>query len=161
MRLACLAIFLAVCALRSPAQGFLDRRVSLHAHHQPLARVLDTLASRGGFAFSYNSTILPQDSLVSAVYNDVSVRQILEGLLGTNYQYIQREKYLIIVRQTPPVRDNTYTVSGYVLDAATGKAVPNASVYEREQLQSALTDEQGFFRLRLKEIGRASCRERV
>ena len=151
MRTACILIALWVCALRVCGQGFLDRRISLHVRHQPLAQVLDTIARRGGFSFSYNSPILPQDSPVSASYKDASIRQVLDKLLGPDYQYIQREKYVIIVRKTVTTRDNSYTVTGYVSDAGTGKPLANASVYEREQLQSALTDEQGFFRLRLRE----------
>jgi hypothetical protein len=152
MRTACILIALWICALQTSGQGFLDRRVSLRVHHQPLAQVLDTIARQGGFSFSYNSPILPQDSLVSVSVKDASVRQVLDKLLGADYQYIQREGYIIIVRQAAPSssRDNTYTVTGYVLDAGTGKPLANASVYEREQLQSALTDERGFFQLRLR-----------
>ena len=42
-------------------------------------------------------------------------------------------------------------VSGHITDALTGKPVGNASVYESMQLISAMTNEQGYYRLRLRE----------
>jgi hypothetical protein len=136
---------------RVSAQGLLDRSVSLRVHRQPLARVLDTIAARVGFAFSYNTTILPGDSLVSYTGTG-SVRQVLNALLGTRYQFLQRDGYVIIIRAPPPVA--IYTVTGTVIDRSTGAPVANASVYEPRQLQSVLTDEHGFFRLRLREESR-------
>jgi len=41
-------------------------------------------------------------------------------------------------------------VSGYVLDNETGYMLPNASIYEKSLLASSLTDQKGFFAVRLK-----------
>lgn len=41
-------------------------------------------------------------------------------------------------------------VSGYVLDDETGYMVPNASIYEKTLLASALTNQEGYFKIRLK-----------
>ncbi|TDW97417.1 hypothetical protein EDB95_5266 [Dinghuibacter silviterrae] len=136
--------------LEARPQGVLDRRISLRVHRLPLAAALDTIAARGSFAFSYNSTILPGDSLVS-FSGSGSVRQVLDALLGARYQYVPRDGYVIIVRAPAPPA--VYTVTGTVIDQATGMPVANASVYEPEKLQSTLTDEHGFFRLRLREHG--------
>ena len=43
-----------------------------------------------------------------------------------------------------------YTVSGYVLDDESGEKLSDASIYEKRLLASALTDENGFFKIKLK-----------
>jgi hypothetical protein len=116
--------------------------------HRPLAQVLDSIGQRGRFDLSYNSTILRGDSLVSVSFGQVTVRQALDRLLGKSCTYTQRGNYLILLPAPPP--EATYLLTGYVLDRNTGQKLVQASVYEKEQLQSTLTDEQGFFRLRLK-----------
>ena len=46
--------------------------------------------------------------------------------------------------------DKIYTVSGYVLDNESGEKLSDASVYEKRLLASALTNEDGFFKIKLK-----------
>jgi hypothetical protein len=135
----------------SPAP-ILERIISVSLHHRPLTQVLDSIGQRGHFEFSYNSNIIPGDSLVSLNLRQVTVKQALETLLGTRYTYNERGNYLIIMHpneERPPPESN-YQLSGYVMDGQTGKRLANASVYEKDQLESTLTDDQGYFRLRLK-----------
>ena len=130
------------------AQDILDRVVSLELRHRPLAQVLDSIGGRAHFDLSYNSTILRGDSVVSVSFRQITVRQALDRLLGKNYTYTERGNYLILLPAQPP--EVTYVLTGYVIDRNTGQKLVQASVYEKEQLQSTLTDDQGFFRLRLK-----------
>lgn len=141
-------MFLICCPQALHAQDILDRVISLDAHQRPLAQVLDSIGRRGQFELSYNSTILRGDSLVSVSFRQVTVRQALDRLLGKSYTYTERGNYLILLRAPPP--ETTYLLTGYVFDRNTGQKLVQASVYEKEQLQSTLTDEQGYFRLRLK-----------
>lgn len=141
-------LFLIWCPGGLHAQDILDRVISLELRHRPLAQVLDSIGRRGQFNLSYNSTILRGDSLVSVSFRQVTVRQALDRLLGKSYAYTERGNYLILLRAPPP--ETTYLLTGYVLDRSTGQKIAQASVYEKEQLQSTLTDEQGYFRLRLK-----------
>ena len=118
----------------------------------PLSQVLDSIARRGHFEFSYNSSIVPGDSLVTLVFRQVTVRAALDQLLGPGYVYAEQGKYLIILRSAPAqaMTERTYLLTGYIIDDSTGQGVGDASVYVKEQLQSTLTDQQGYFRLRLR-----------
>lgn len=129
----------------------LDKPISLDLRNMPLALVLDSIASRGHFQFSYNSSIVPEDSMVTVTVSGVPVRAVLDIVLGMGYVYIEQGKYLIILRPStgqPPIEHN-YQVSGYVLNPQTGEGLENASVFVKTQLQATLTNKQGFFRLRL------------
>ena len=46
--------------------------------------------------------------------------------------------------------NNNYSISGIVVDEKTGERLMNTSVYEKEQLVSTLTDEHGYFKLKLR-----------
>jgi hypothetical protein len=130
------------------AQDYLGKVVSVTASRQPLREALQAAADQGGFYFSYNSSIIPEDSLVSFSVEQKTVRYLLGLLFSDRYQYKTSGNYVIIQY---PATGNAYTVSGYIEDAVTGEGVSDASVYERQQLAVTFTDKQGYFRLKLKD----------
>jgi len=134
---------------QTQAQGKLDKRISMSVRGRPLSQVLVEIGRKGGFFFSYNTTILNGDSLVNVQAEGMSIRQILDQLLG-NYEFSESGKYVIILPRpnAPPIK--IYTITGYVKDETSKEKIGNVSVYESAQLVSALTDTNGFFRLRLK-----------
>ena len=50
-----------------------------------------------------------------------------------------------------------YVVTGYVLDDETGYMIPNASIYEKRLLASALTNKDGYFKIQLKSKARTAA----
>lgn len=152
-------VFLILVCHASFAQSILDKNLSINVTRQRLDDVLELLSNKGNFYFSYNSSIIKKDSLVSIAANNKTVKQILDIILPSGYEFKESGNYLIIRRA--PIRltlvtnkamteDKFYVVSGYVLDDETGYMIPNASIYEKSLLASALTNPQGFFKLRLK-----------
>ncbi|CAG5018086.1 hypothetical protein DYBT9275_05922 [Dyadobacter sp. CECT 9275] len=135
-------------ATGSYAQHFLGKRISLSVNRQPVAEVLKTIGTQGGFYFSYNSNIIPGDSIVTVSYRSMPVKDILDQLLKGTYQYKETGNYVILQKA---VREKLVLVSGSVLDEETGSPADYASVYSKTQLVSALTDEAGYFRLRVKD----------
>ena len=133
------------------AQARLDKKISISLHQKPLAQALTEIGRKGGFLFSYNTTILPGDSLVDVQADGATIRQLLNRLLGENYEYPESGKYIIILQRpnAPPVK--LYTITGYIRDEVTHSKIEKASVYETDQLVSTLTDTNGFFKLRLKD----------
>jgi hypothetical protein len=150
------------CLLQLAVHGqtALDRNLSLDVSRQRLDHVLEILSNKGNFYFSYNSNIIRRDSLVTLSVSNKPVRQILNQLLPDHYEFVESGRYIII--RKAPIRitlvtnkavteDKFYTVSGYVLDDETGHQIPYASVYEKALLLSALTNTEGYFKLKLKE----------
>ncbi|MGN7822449.1 LA_2272 family surface repeat-containing protein [Chitinophaga sp. 22536] len=131
------------------AQGLLNKTVTVEARKQKLSEVLNIISRQGGFYFSYISNILPQDSLVSISVKNKTVRQTLDQLLDGEYLYKESGNYIILFKKSPG--QNYYQITGFVTDSKTGQRVPNASVYERQQLISTLTNNDGYFRLRLRD----------
>lgn len=152
-------VFLVLVCHASFAQSILDKNLSINVTRQRLDDVLEILSNKGNFYFSYNSSIIKEDSLVSITANNKSVRDILNTVLPVGYEFKESGNYLIIRRA--PIKltlvtnkaiteDKFYVVSGYVLDDETGYMIPYASIYEKDLLASALTNQQGYFKLKLK-----------
>jgi hypothetical protein len=140
-------------------QPILSKPVTLEVNRQRIDQVLEILSNKGDFYFSYNSKIIRKDSLVSFSVRNKPVREVLNLMFNTGYEFRESGNYVIIrkapVRMTmvakkAPEQENIYYVSGHVYDEQSGYAVNDASIYEREQLVSAVTDELGYFRLKLK-----------
>lgn len=141
------------------AQSILDKSISLDVRNQRLDHVLEILSNKGGFYFSYNSSIIRRDSLVSVSANNRSVKEILDQIFTDNYEFRISGNY-IIIRKAPikltlvtnkaMTDDKIYVVSGYILDDKTGEQIHNASIYEKRLLASTLSNEEGYFKLKLK-----------
>lgn len=133
------------------AQSMLQLPVTVHMHNRPLEKVLDTISKQGKFVFSYNSTLINSDSLVTISIKNKTVKQVLDLLFNQTLQYTPSGNYLILQKADFPAGSAAWYISGYVQDAVTGEKINNASVYEQTHLVGTITNEEGFFRLRLKE----------
>jgi hypothetical protein len=142
------------------AQGNLAKNIPvLKVNKQPLADVLEILSNKGNFYFSYNSAIIKKDSLVTLTAYNKTVKEILDFLCKGRYEYKESGNYIIV--RLAPLKlmlitnqvvsdDKFYSVSGYIEDIETGEKIADASVYEKQRLASSLTNEKGFFKIKLK-----------
>lgn len=138
----------------------LERKVSITANNVPLEKVLQEISTKANFYFAYNSSIIKTDSIVRLNIINRPVKDILFVLFQSNFEYKNTGNY-IILRRAPvvhkaihdrPAQDNKiYYISGYVSDDSTGEKIKDASVYVKERLVSTLTNDNGYFRLRLKD----------
>ncbi|WP_438871761.1 STN and carboxypeptidase regulatory-like domain-containing protein [Pedobacter panaciterrae] len=150
------------CKAQSSVTNYLrnlDRRVNLDIKQQPISEVLNKMSKAGDFYFSYTGSLFKQDSIVNLKVKDMQVRDILDRLFNGKVDYKETGQYIIlryaanhltIEPENITSADKLYIISGYVIDTETGKKIKQASVYEKRLLQSTLTDNEGYFRLRFK-----------
>lgn len=146
-------------AFTASAQTPLKKNISVQANRQRLDNVLEIISNTGNFYFSYNSNIIRRDSLVTVNFNNKPVKEILDYLFKDRYEYIESGNYIIlrrkaisaasVVKQTV-TEDKAYILAGYIIDETTGEKLNEASVYEPLQLSSDLSNEKGYFKLKLK-----------
>lgn len=148
MRSAKITCLLLCLAIISKAQTYLDKKVSVDFHDMRLESVLDNISHNSGFFFSYNSTIVPADSLVTIKVEHKTIRQVLDYMFRGAFEYKEIDNHVII--RTPDAGHFWY-VSGYITDGVTGERLRDVSVFESNQLVASLTNEQGYFRLKLKD----------
>lgn len=130
------------------AQDFLHKKISLTIRKQPLGEALAKISHAGGYYFSYNTEVLPKDSIVSVTAQDQTVRNVLYSLLGDTYEFQENGRYIIIRKFSG--LGKIVEISGFVIDRSTGKKIPDASVSVQQQYLTTLTDREGYFHLRFK-----------
>jgi len=154
-----LAIGLLFFTLPILGQNLLSRSISIEVSRQRLDNVLEILSNQGNFYFSYNSAVVRKDSLVNLNVRNRSLKEVLDLLFDGSYEFRESGNYIIIRKQ--PIRltmvtnkavaeERIYSVSGYVYDDQSGTAINEASVYEKRLLSAALTNNEGYFKLKLK-----------
>lgn len=146
-----LSVLLLCICYSGYAQSLLQKTVTIDMRAKKLGDVLTAIGKQGNFYFSYNSSIIKKDSIVTLAVKNKTVQQTLSQLIGDNYQYSETDKYIIIHTQE---KEKWYTISGYVTDGSTGFGLEDVSVFERNQLASAITGKDGFFKLHLKDKGK-------
>ncbi|WGQ11119.1 STN and carboxypeptidase regulatory-like domain-containing protein [Pedobacter gandavensis] len=159
-----LLILFSVASAQSPemtsnVQRNLSRRLSFTVKQEPISQVLNKMSKAGDFYFAYNGALFNQDSLVNMNIRNMPVRTILDQMFDGKVDYKESENYVIlryavnhltIEPDNITTADNLYLISGYVIDTQTGRKIKQASVYEKRLLQSTLTDNDGYFKLRFK-----------
>lgn len=152
----CFILCIGIC---TSAQTILNKNITIQVNRQRLDNVLEIISNSGNFYFSYNSSIVKRDSLITMNFSNKPVRDVLNYLFNNRYDYIESGNYLILRRKAITVaatvkqtatEERNYYLTGYIIDEFTGNRIHNASIYEPKQLSSDLTDVQGNFLLRLK-----------
>ncbi|OOQ58664.1 peptidase associated/transthyretin-like domain-containing protein [Mucilaginibacter pedocola] len=155
-------VMLSAICLKASAQSMLGRNISIHINQRPLGVMLKTMEERGKFYFSYDSRLLKPDSLVSLDADNWTIKEVLDHLLMRKFEYKETPGFIIlryaplqlkVLSDSTAMQGEDFVVSGFIADEHSGKKLANASVYERNVLQSTLTDANGFFELRLKNTG--------
>jgi hypothetical protein len=155
----CFAFIILAATIPGYGQKLLNRTISVQVNRQRLDNVLEIISNKGDFYFSYNSNIIKKDSLVSFNYANKTVGFILNHLFNKTYEFKESGNY-IIIRKAPvritivtnkgEVKEKTYAVAGYVYNEQSGAAINEASIYEKNILAAAFTNEQGYFKIKLK-----------
>lgn len=127
--------------------SLLERTITISFSQERLDIALTRISQQGGFTFSYNPSIVDISRLVTFNFAGNTVREVLEFIFEGAVQYKVRGNYIILTRAYKPPDEQVY--SGYVVDEATGKRLQNVSVYDPLTMSSAVTDEYGFFQIRI------------
>lgn len=141
-----LLLFLCLNFSNSFAQHLLGKVVSVDLKNQNIAGALSAISKAGNFQFSYKSDIVLEDKKVNISANGKTVKQLLDELFEGTFHYSEKGKYIILHSGG----EKFFTISGYIQDGKTGQRISNVTVYEDQILASTLTNEQGYFKLPIR-----------
>ncbi len=128
----------------------LERIISITIREERLDHALNRISREGNFEFSYSTTAIPADKVVSGEFVKRSVREIVNTLVGESAKIKVKGNYIILTKNTIPTKPvNTIQLSGYVLNANTGQKISDVSVYEKTTRSSTTTDNFGYFSLKV------------
>jgi hypothetical protein len=141
------------------AQEHLQQKISyVPSSDLSLQEALEKLQNGNGFFFSYPSSVLGKEVPAPTVAYSGSVVGFLSLALGPEYEFKEIPGY-IIIRYAPKLLDleveieksaRQTTVKGFVRDFKTQELVAFASIYERSQLVSTMSNQEGYFELKVK-----------
>ena len=80
-----------------------------------------------------------------------AVRQVLDEVFKGGASYKERRGHIILQKavETPAEKPQDIIINGYVFDRATGERIAQVSIFERRTLASAVTNQAGYYRLRI------------
>lgn len=123
----------------------LERVVTARFSDVSVEEVLSYLSAQGNFKFSYNSSLIDEDKSVELILVNKTIREAIGLLFKGTIRYKVQGQYVILLKAE---RDPVY-ISGVVYDAISGKKLPNVSIYERNSLASTVTNQNGYYRIKL------------
>jgi|HubBroStandDraft_2_1064218.scaffolds.fasta_scaffold309008_2 hypothetical protein len=132
-----IALLVTFCAsqplcLRAQESKPLDKTVTVKADHERLEDVLDELAKKGYFTFSYQSDILKKDRLVTLTLKESTLREALELILGRTYDYAESDDYVVIRRREPmAARMKVVDPRMKMMEARTDDVTPRMKMMKR------------------------------
>jgi hypothetical protein len=140
------------CATRLCAQtGVLDAPLTLKFDKQPLTAVLERISKAHPITFSFDNRILPAEP-ISGDFEAVVLRDALDRLLHPlALDWVLQGNIVVLTAAKPElIVQPFYVISGYVEDAETGERLVGAQIFDLRSKNGTLTNDGGFFSLRLK-----------
>jgi hypothetical protein len=133
----------------------LNKKITIKANQISVEKALNSISSRANIFFSYNSDIIPLDSLVNLNFEKTEVTKILNQLLGNNFIYKTTGQHVIILKKklSPKNQQEKVIVKGSVIEFGTGFKLANASIYHISGKEETLSNEEGIFSMSLMPKG--------
>jgi hypothetical protein len=127
--------------------NLLNRKISVAFSNTPIRTVLSGIADKGHFSLSYNPNLVDDSKKITLTKQNRTVNEIMLDVLGSGYRFKVNGNYLILLKVNKPDGE----LLGYVRDPASGKGIAHVSVYDKKTLKSAVTDDEGFYRLPVRD----------
>ena len=134
------------CAFPVAAQTpYLEKPVTVKYSIQTYSDLFKTLANQTGVTFSYTSSF-NDNQKVTVQYAKKPLRFVLNDLFSDGgCTYKMKGKYVIITCSAKPKPSTDIRLNGYIYDASDSSLVASSSVYLRQNRQSAVTNDYGYF----------------
>ncbi len=128
----------------------MEQKITLHTT-ATLEEVLTELSAVYGLRFSYSNNFVPLQQEVRIQAEEKPLKEVLEHLFrGTNIRYRQIGEQIILnpaSKESQLQQEEPHILSGYITDAATGEALPGATITAGKAGASANT--YGFYSLKV------------
>ncbi|AEI48493.1 STN and carboxypeptidase regulatory-like domain-containing protein [Runella slithyformis] len=131
--------------------SILDRTITVRLTNERLEDVLRLIGERGHFSFSYNPNEFDLNRRITLNANGKAVRQVLDEVFKGSATYKERRGHIILQKlaEIPVEKPQDIIINGYVFDRATGERIAQASIFEKRTLASAVTNQAGYYRIKI------------
>ena len=137
--------------LYAQSTSILETRITLRVTNERLDEILRQISAQGGFSFSYSPDVIDITSRASLNATNLSVREVLNSLFDGTVSFKERRRYIILQKAVVSAEKKTesFYLNGYIVDQVTGIKLPDASIYEPVTLVSTVSNQYGYYKIRL------------
>lgn len=133
--------------------GLLNKSIDLSVTNERVTTVLNRIGQQAQFSFSYNASLIADDQVVSLSVVNKPVREVLNEIFRGSVTYKEKGNHIILTKvplKQTKTTSSVLIISGYLEDEFSKEKITAASVYEKKSITSVVSDEFGFFRLKLE-----------
>jgi TonB-dependent starch-binding outer membrane protein SusC len=125
-----------------------ERKIKIGTIEATLGEILDEIAQKGEFHFSYGQDI-QRNKQVSLSSSDQTVQQYINELFGSEIYCVEFENKLILMRR--PDSPATYLLIGRISDMDTKEPVPGVTIYipGATPPMGTVSDDEGYFKIKV------------
>ena len=138
----------------------LDQTISIEAHQESLASILDRIARQAGVYFSYDPRLINADKKIDASLTSKNIREILEVLLEGNFTFTLLGNQIVITSpdlyQKAEEKETAWASQraviffrGRVIDYKEKDVLPFVSISLRTATLSTISNTDGDFELKI------------
>lgn len=140
-------LFFLGIAITSSSQNQLDKRISFSVNEVVIPIALDQLAQQTDLDIAYSPSFFANARPVNLWLEDKPIRQVLDKILQEttiSYKMLGDNRVLLFIDET-----KLKSISGYIEDVETGERLVAARIYTPNRKIGAITNEFGFFSLKI------------
>lgn len=141
-------MYLVCCFQLMAITSFSQNKVNLKLDNTSLQSILNRIESQTTYGFAYNNEEIDVEQKLSIDVLEKDITSTMDLLLANTGIHYKFRKNLVILFRQPP-KEERYTISGTVKDAATGETLLGANVIVVGEARGTTTNEYGFYSLTL------------
>lgn len=130
-----------------PDTNVLNQKINTHFKHIRFDDFLDSLHCKFGFDFSYDPSIIKEDSIITANFNNKSLIYILSEILHNYNPIFQAIEQQIIIsfKQRKTIVEDYITIMGTIISSQKGKYLPLVNISIQGQPLGTTSNMEGKF----------------
>jgi TonB-dependent starch-binding outer membrane protein SusC len=130
-----------------------NTRLTLNMKDTPIQNVLNTIEERSEYFFLFSSKMIDVNQKVNIEVSDKKINEVLDLLFtGTEIKYLLKDRQILLVDkndETTSILQQQKSVSGTILDATTGEAMPGVNILVKGGTIGAISDMNGKFTINI------------
>jgi TonB-linked SusC/RagA family outer membrane protein len=131
-------------------------KISLNLVNIPLNEVLNEIEKKSDFTFVINQKNVDLTRKVDAVYDSISIQEILADLfIEEDYEISVKEKQIVINPRPKSMQEEGFPgkITGNIVDDITGEALPGATIQVKGKGYGTTSDINGNFTIEVESPG--------
>lgn len=133
----------------------LSKKISIYFENALVDKVIKNISEKSSINFSYGSNVFKENERITIKEDNIPIREILDSIsaqLDIEYKVVENQ-VILKKRKTDKsdesIKDEKFTLSGFIRDQLTGESLIGATVLVKETQTGVISNSYGFYSLSL------------